>query len=52
MQDALGLKVSQFKALMNDPLQPAEQIKYATSVAIEHTNMLFDKYILNKGEIV
>lgn len=52
MQDALGLKVSQFKALMNDPLQPAEQIKYATSAAIEHTNMLFDKYILNKGEIV
>lgn len=51
IQDALGLKVSQFKALMLDPLQTSLDEKTNAEHAINHVNQLFEKYI-NKGENV
>lgn len=45
MQDALGLKVSQFKALMLDPLAPIAQKESSAQSAIQHANELFEQYI-------
>lgn len=45
MQDTLGLKVSQFKALMLDPLAPLAQEESNAQSAIQHANELFEQYI-------
>lgn len=45
MQDTLGLKVSQFKALMLDPLAPIAQEESSAQSAIQHANELFEQYI-------
>ncbi len=45
MQDALGLKVSQFKALMQDPLAPQAQEESSAQSAIQHANDLFEQYM-------
>ncbi|MDY5731206.1 MAG: DEAD/DEAH box helicase [Eubacteriales bacterium] len=45
MQDSLGLKVSQFKALMQDPLSPVQQDQSNAEQAKQRADELFQKYI-------
>ena len=49
MQDALGLKVSQFVALMGDPMQDMEDAQRAQRAAKAHIERLLARYGTEKG---